>query len=83
MGSVPDLVDTIEGYLNNTTTDRRVLVNQIKRATGQIRHKFNNLQTHLTNEQQARRNAEADRDTQVNAFVDLGQEKFVLQLLNR
>ncbi|CAG8603282.1 10656_t:CDS:2, partial [Diversispora eburnea] len=38
MTIIPELADAIEGYLDNTRINRTILVNQIKRATGQIRH---------------------------------------------
>ncbi|CAG8630081.1 5431_t:CDS:2, partial [Diversispora eburnea] len=42
MTTIPELVDAIDGYLDNTRINRFVLVNQIKRVTQQIRHKYNN-----------------------------------------
>ena len=62
MATITELADTIDGYLDNPGTSRVILSNQIKRATRQIRRKYNNLQTDLINEQQQRYNAEAERD---------------------
>jgi len=62
MATIAELADTIDGYLDNPGTNRTILSNQIKRVTRQIRHKYNNLQTDLINEQQRRYNAEAERD---------------------
>jgi hypothetical protein len=45
MTTIPELVDTIDGYLDNPGTNRQILKNQIKRVTGQIRRKYTNLQT--------------------------------------
>ncbi|CAG8635561.1 2476_t:CDS:1, partial [Diversispora eburnea] len=42
MTTIPKLVDTIDGYLDNTRINKSVLINQIKRATRQIRRKYTN-----------------------------------------
>ncbi|CAG8657084.1 1832_t:CDS:1 [Paraglomus brasilianum] len=62
MATIDELANTIDGYLNIPGTNRTILSNQIKRVKRQIRRKYNNLQTDLTNEQQRRYNAEAERD---------------------
>ncbi|CAG8479989.1 12019_t:CDS:2 [Acaulospora colombiana] len=62
IGTIAELANTIDGYLDNPRTNRTILSNQIKRATRQIRRKYDNLQTDLINEQQRRYNAEAERD---------------------
>ncbi|CAG8614857.1 8375_t:CDS:2, partial [Diversispora eburnea] len=75
MTTIPDLSKAIDGYLDNPRTDRRILVDQIKRATRQIRRKYTNDQTYLINEQQNRYNAETERDLRQtdldNALNDL------------
>ncbi|RHZ80452.1 hypothetical protein Glove_135g73 [Diversispora epigaea] len=75
MGTIAELANTIDGYLDNPRTNRTILSNQIKRATSQIRRKYDNLQTDLINEQQRRYNAEAERDLRQtdldNALNDL------------
>ncbi|CAG8614354.1 2627_t:CDS:2 [Diversispora eburnea] len=48
MTTIPDLVNIIDGYIDNPRTDRRILVNQIKRATRQI-HQWDLRQTDLNN----------------------------------
>src|SRR6185369_9446600 len=62
MTTIIELADTIDGYLDNTGTNRIILSNQIKRVTRQIRRKYNNLQTDLINVQQRKYDAEAERD---------------------
>ena len=44
MATITELANAIDGYLNNTTIDREILINQIKRATRQFHWKDNNLQ---------------------------------------
>ncbi|CAG8621301.1 720_t:CDS:1, partial [Diversispora eburnea] len=75
MGTIAELANTIDGYLDNPRTNRTILSNQIKRATRQIRRKYDNLQTDLINEQRRRYNAEVERDLRQtdldNALNDL------------
>ncbi|CAG8665433.1 4919_t:CDS:1, partial [Diversispora eburnea] len=66
MTTIPELADAIDGYLDNTRINSSVLVNQIKRATRQIRRKYTNLQTDQINEQRVRYNVEAERDNALN-----------------
>ena len=76
MATIAELVDAIDGFVDNRTTTRDILINQIKGATRQIRIKNSNLQrdlrevrrarTQLQNdlgrEQRRRYDAEAERD---------------------
>ncbi|CAG8468382.1 3546_t:CDS:2 [Acaulospora morrowiae] len=62
MTTIVELADTIDGYLDNTETNRIILSNQIKRVTRLIRRKYNNFQTDLINVQQRRYNTEAERN---------------------
>ncbi|GET66957.1 hypothetical protein GLOIN_2v1886689 [Rhizophagus irregularis DAOM 181602=DAOM 197198] len=62
MVTITELANTIDGYLNNRTTSRDILIDQIKRATRQIRRKENNLHQDLVREQRRRYDAEGERD---------------------
>ena len=44
------IANTIDGYVDNRTTARDILIDQIKRATRQIRRKENNLQRDIFQE---------------------------------
>ena len=44
IATITELANTIEGYVDNRATTRDILIDQIKRATRQIRRKENNLQ---------------------------------------
>ena len=50
MATITELANAIDSYLNNTTTGREILADQIKRATRQIRRKENNLHQDLVRE---------------------------------
>ncbi|GET59865.1 hypothetical protein GLOIN_2v1778046 [Rhizophagus irregularis DAOM 181602=DAOM 197198] len=50
MATITELANAIDGYLNNRTTTRDILIDQIKRATRQIRRKENNLHQDLVRE---------------------------------
>src|SRR4051794_30806919 len=79
MATIAELVDAIDGFVDNRATTRDILINQIKGATRQIRIKNNNLQrdlrevrrahtqlqTDLTQEQRRRYDAEAKRDNEI------------------
>src|SRR6266496_3258610 len=65
MATITELANAIEGYVNNRATTRDILIDQIKRATRQIRQKENNLQRDIFQEQQRRYNAEAERDNEI------------------
>jgi hypothetical protein len=76
MATIAELVDAIDGFVDNRATIRDILINQIKGATRQIRIKNNNLQrdlrevrractqlqTDLGREQWRRYDAEAEHD---------------------
>ncbi|PKY33213.1 hypothetical protein RhiirB3_451945 [Rhizophagus irregularis] len=62
MATITELANAIDGYLNNRTTSRDILIDQIKRATRQIRRKENNLHQDLVREQRRRYDAEGERD---------------------
>ena len=47
MATIAELVDAIDGFVDNRTTTRDILINQIKGATRQIRIKNSNLQWDL------------------------------------
>ena len=79
MATIAELVDAINGFVDNRATTRNILINQIKGATRQIRIKNNNLQrdlrevrrartqlqTDLGREQGRRYDAEAERDNEI------------------
>ncbi|RHZ52550.1 hypothetical protein Glove_460g24 [Diversispora epigaea] len=62
MSTISELADAINNYLDIPGTNRQILKNQIKRATGEIHCNYTNLQTVQINEQRVRYNAEAERD---------------------
>ncbi|CAB4426136.1 unnamed protein product [Rhizophagus irregularis] len=62
MATITELANAIDGYLNNRTTTRDILIDQIKRTTRQIRRKENNLHQDLVREQRRRYDAEGERD---------------------
>ncbi|PKC00115.1 hypothetical protein RhiirA5_382690, partial [Rhizophagus irregularis] len=79
MATIAELVDAIDGFVDNRATTRDILINQIKGATRQIRIENSNLQrdlrevrrarTQLQNdlgrEQRRRYDAEAERDNEI------------------
>ncbi|PKB94289.1 hypothetical protein RhiirA5_439134, partial [Rhizophagus irregularis] len=65
MATITELANAIDGYLENETTHRAILVDQIKRSTRQLRRRDNNLQQDLIQEQRNRRNAETERDARI------------------
>ena len=65
MATITELANAIDGYLDNLTTGREILVDQIKRTTRQIRQKENNLQRDIFQKQQRRYNAEAECDNEI------------------
>src|SRR6266542_2041142 len=62
MATIIELANAIDGYLENRTMARDILIDQIKRAIRQIRRKENNLHQDLVREQRRRYDAEAERD---------------------
>jgi len=65
MATITELANAIEGYVDNRATTRDILIDQIKRATRQIRRKENNLHQDLVREQRRRYDAEAERDNEI------------------
>ena len=64
MATITELANAIDGYVDNRATCRDILIDQIKRATRQIRRKENNLHQDLVREQRRRYDAEAERDNE-------------------
>lgn len=65
MATITELANAIDGYVENRTTARDILIDQIKRATRQVRRKENNLHQDLVREQRRRYDAEAERDNEI------------------
>src|SRR5438034_257411 len=65
MATITKLANAIDGYVDNRATTRDILIDQIKRATRQIRRKENNLHQDLVREQRRRYDAEAERDNEI------------------
>ncbi|PKB96188.1 hypothetical protein RhiirA5_435290 [Rhizophagus irregularis] len=65
MATITELANAIDGYVDNRATTRDILIDQIKRATRQIRRKENNLHQDLVREQRRRYDAEAERDNEI------------------
>src|SRR5687768_4182730 len=51
IATITELANAIDGYVDNRATTRDILIDQIKRATRQIRRKENNLHQDLVREQ--------------------------------
>src|ERR1044072_3987283 len=62
MATITELANAIDGCVDNLTTGREILADQIKRATRQIHRKENNLHQDLVREQRKRYDAEAEQD---------------------
>ncbi|GBB96898.1 hypothetical protein RclHR1_28660006 [Rhizophagus clarus] len=65
MATITELANAIDGFLENRTMARDILIDQIKRATRQICRKENNLHQDLACEQRRRYDAEAERDNKI------------------
>jgi hypothetical protein len=65
MATITELANAIDGYVDNRATARDILIDQIKRATRQIRQKENNLHQDLVCKQRRRYDAEAERDNEI------------------
>ena len=65
MATITEPANAIDGYVDNRATTRDILIDQIKRATRQIRRKENNLHQDLVREQRRRYDAEAERDNEI------------------
>ncbi|CAB4403252.1 unnamed protein product [Rhizophagus irregularis] len=81
MATITELANAIDGYLNNRTTTRDILIDQIKRATRQIRRKENNLHQDLVREQRRRYDAEGERDLAITRR-DLAEGGWLMLLRN-
>ncbi|GBB95907.1 hypothetical protein RclHR1_02640021 [Rhizophagus clarus] len=62
MAIITEVANAIDGYMENRTTVRDILIDQIKRTTRQVCQKENNLYQDLVCEQRRRYDAEAERD---------------------
>ncbi|PKK55807.1 hypothetical protein RhiirC2_831180 [Rhizophagus irregularis] len=64
MATIAELVDAIDGFVDNRTTVRDILIGQIKgiRDLREVRRARTQLQTDLGQEQRRRYDAEAERD---------------------
>ncbi|PKK74069.1 hypothetical protein RhiirC2_775243 [Rhizophagus irregularis] len=60
MATIAELANAIDGFVDNTTLAREILANQIKRSTGQIRIKNNNLHRDLREVRRARDQLQQD-----------------------
>ncbi|EXX64607.1 hypothetical protein GLOIN_2v1778046 [Rhizophagus irregularis DAOM 181602=DAOM 197198] len=65
MATITELANAIDGYVDNRATTRDILIDQIKRATRQIRQKENNLHQDLVCEQRRRYDTEAECDNEI------------------
>ncbi|CAB4418762.1 unnamed protein product [Rhizophagus irregularis] len=60
MSTIAELANAIDGYLDSATTNRAILKDQVKRATDQIRIKFNNLLRDQRDERRNRQQVETE-----------------------
>jgi hypothetical protein len=60
MATIIELANAIDGFVDNQTTARAIMADQVKRATRQIRRKETTLQQDLICEQRRRYDAEAE-----------------------
>src|SRR6266542_2969861 len=65
MAIIIELVNAIDGFVDNRATHIDIISDQIKRTTRQIRQKYNALQQDLVREQRRRYDAEAERDNEI------------------
>ena len=65
MATITELANAMDGYVDNRATTRDILIDQIKRATRQIRRKENNLHQDLVREQRRCYDAETERDNEI------------------
>ena len=65
MATIIELANAIDSFVDNQTTARAIMADQVKRATRQIRRKETTLQQDLIREQRRRYNAEAERDNEI------------------
>ncbi|PKC05465.1 hypothetical protein RhiirA5_420906 [Rhizophagus irregularis] len=62
ISTIMELANAIDGYVENRTTARDILIDQIKKTTRQVRRKENNLHQDLVHEQRRHYDAEAEQD---------------------
>src|SRR6266542_2431396 len=65
MATIIELVNAIDGFVDNRATHIDIRSDQIKRTTRQIRRKYNTLQQDLVREQRRRYDADAERDNEI------------------
>jgi chromosome segregation ATPase len=65
MATIIELANAIDGFVDNQSTARAIMADQVKRATRQIRRKETTLQQDLIREQRRRYDAEAERDNEI------------------
>src|SRR6266542_3804937 len=65
MATIAELVDAIDGFVDNRTTHIDIISDQIKRTTRQICQKYNALQQDIIREQRKRYDAEVERDNEI------------------
>ncbi|RIB25286.1 hypothetical protein C2G38_2166266 [Gigaspora rosea] len=71
IGTIAELADAIDRFLDNTTICRTILTNQIKKSTRSIRHKCANMQQDLVNERWNRDTYRQERDQAVQEYNQL------------
>ena len=65
MATIIELVNAIDGFVDNRAMHIDIISDQIKRTTRQIRQKYNALQQDLVCEQRRRYDAEAECDNEI------------------
>src|SRR5437763_3906296 len=65
MATIIELVNAIDGFVDNRAMHIDIISDQIKRTTRQIRRKYNALQQDLVREQRRRYDAEAKHDNEI------------------
>src|SRR6266542_2669682 len=65
MATIIELVNAIDGFVDNRATHIDIRLDQIKRTTRQICQKYNTLQQDLVRKQRRRYDAEAERDNEI------------------
>ncbi|GES83554.1 hypothetical protein GLOIN_2v1886689 [Rhizophagus clarus] len=82
MANITELANAIDGYMENRTTTRDILIDQIKRATRQVCRKENILHQALICEQRRRYYAKAERDLAITRR-DLAEAAMGLLVYNQ
>src|SRR6266540_2205343 len=65
MATIIELVNAIDGFMDNRATHIDIISDQIKRTIRQIRQKYNALQQDLVREQRRRYDAKVERDNEI------------------